>query len=545
MKASLNQPRFYFLPLDQNCLKECEICFTHGCRNSHNRSTENIFQIIQRAAKGGHSEITFPASILLRSDLEDILTKTISNGLVPQLQIHWKALNANREVLDRLSRPQNLSLNIVFHCLEEVDWEDFLSTMSHFKDWHITISPWKISRPLAFMKSMPEHLYSRVYFHFSPFMKGHGLLTSKEAWILLSKMKKEIPSLAVRPPLGRDVWDPRIADELALDSDIQPSICYELSESPEISVVIPSFNSGPLLKNVLRHLLWQDLPRSQFEIIIVDDGSTDGNLEAIRNFIAPEKGDVNFKYLYFPRAKQRKRGDGNFRAGIARNQGVKFARGKILSFVDADIIVPGNFLRDLCEKHNDWDVIQCIRLHLKSKKENDLVRHSQIRPDKDTYVLESKYWSQFFQVKDWGSIPFFWKYTCTYGLSVKTADFKNAGWFRKTFVYYGFEDTDLGYRLANQGKKFLLNPMITYHIDTPADRTEYRQSHFERHLILSKTAKVFFLNTLDLNIFLHFVTLMGREKTILDHLGALGRTILRPLHKKKSVVVIPGRHASR
>jgi GT2 family glycosyltransferase len=130
---------------------------------------------------------------------------------------------------------------------------------------------------------------------------------------------------------------------------------------------------------------------------------------------------------------------------------------------------------------------------------------------RETFVLEEKYWGPFFATKDWASLPNFWKFACTYALSVKTADFKRAGWFRRTFVYYGFEDTDLGYRLAKRGLRFYMNPMVTYHLDSGEDRTEYRRSALFRQALLNKTAKIFYLNTLDPVVYRHFSLYMGGD----------------------------------
>jgi glycosyltransferase involved in cell wall biosynthesis len=375
---------------------------------------------------------------------------------------------------------------------------------------------------VQFISSIPVHLREHLYFSIAPYQGLDSQLTAKEAMELIVAVKEAFPAFEMRPPFGREVWDSRISPELALDSDVLPEFSFSLGNEPlKFSIIIPSFNSASLLKCVLGHLLNQDVPRSCFEIILVDDGSTDGSRDQVRNFLAPEAGRLNFKYIYFARKKPRVLGDGNFRAGISRNLGVKHSRGELLVFLDSDIIVPRNYLSILEEKHRSWDVVQSVRLHLKKKMRDFHISYESINVEKDTYVLEKKYWGAFFSVKSWQSLPFFWKYTCTYALSLKSAHFKQAGWFKRTFVYYGFEDTDLGYRLAKAGRTFFLNPTVTYHLDAKSDRSEYQRSSYLRQMLLSKTAKVLFLNTLDPAIYQHFILLMGGERSAMGAIRSL------------------------
>lgn len=524
-----SSPRFYFVPLARDCLPECRHCFSLGCRNSQDRDFISVAKLIERAQAGGFAAMLFSPSLLVHPEAAGILLACRQRGLKSIVQLSWHSFSA-RQAEWRKWRELGLHLNLVLHGIERVNANVLENLVAQDPETHFTIMPTEISATLDFLRQIPPTLWERIYFQFPPYLPGSSILTVRQVARLVESIRKIFPAMPVRPPLGREVWDPRIAPELSLESDAAPEISYSIGKNrPEFSVVIPAFNSGPLLKNCLRHLLWQEISRERFEIIVVDDGSTDGSLDLIRNFMAPEAGRVNFKYIYFPRARARSRGDGNFRAGIARNLGVKHAAGSILVFIDSDIIVPSHYLEDLGEKHKVWDVIQCVRLHLKSKKQNELVEYKEVQQSRDTYILEKNYWGPFFSTARWAHMKFFWKYTCTYGLSVKAEDFRRAGWFRRTFVYYGFEDTDLGYRLASLGLKFFLNRTVTYHLASEEDRSEYGQSALQRRLLLAKTAKVFFLNTLDLAVFEHFGGFMENERPLLERIGLLKRKKSEPI----------------
>lgn len=101
-----------------------------------------------------------------------------------------------------------------------------------------------------------------------------------------------------------------------------------------ISVIIPTYNEKNVLENCIESLGGQTY--KDFEIIVVDDGSTDETPPILKNL---KKTIPNFKFIEEPH-----RG-----AGFARNAGSKIAKGKILVFVDADMTFDMDFLSKLVE----------------------------------------------------------------------------------------------------------------------------------------------------------------------------------------------------
>jgi len=103
----------------------------------------------------------------------------------------------------------------------------------------------------------------------------------------------------------------------------------------EFSVIIPTFNNCESLKETLNSLAGQKgVDVSAFEIIIVDDGSSDATAEVVRRFIHRHP---RYKILYLKCAKNRG-------AGFARNIGISRARGDLVAFTDDDCIVPSDWL---------------------------------------------------------------------------------------------------------------------------------------------------------------------------------------------------------
>ena len=87
------------------------------------------------------------------------------------------------------------------------------------------------------------------------------------------------------------------------------------------SVIIPTYNRSTLLINTVDSVLAQNYPH--FEVIIVDDGSTDDTQQVVRNTYS---NVPQIRYFY----KQ------NEERGAARNFGLKHAKGEYALFFDSD-----------------------------------------------------------------------------------------------------------------------------------------------------------------------------------------------------------------
>lgn len=113
---------------------------------------------------------------------------------------------------------------------------------------------------------------------------------------------------------------------------------------PVVSVVIPAYNSAHLVGDAIRSVLAQTY--QDFEIIVVDDGSTDNTRDVIAAF-----GD-RVRYVWQP----------NSHISAARNHGFSLARGEILANLDADDLWLSNKLEcqmHVLEKHPDAGLVYC------------------------------------------------------------------------------------------------------------------------------------------------------------------------------------------
>jgi glycosyltransferase involved in cell wall biosynthesis len=98
-----------------------------------------------------------------------------------------------------------------------------------------------------------------------------------------------------------------------------------VSYRPFISVVIPTFNRARQVDAALKSVLAQTY--REFEVIVIDDGSTDGTGEALQEIISPQ-GNGGTRVRYFFQSNQGQ--------SAARNKGTSEARGEWVAFLDSD-----------------------------------------------------------------------------------------------------------------------------------------------------------------------------------------------------------------
>ena len=126
-------------------------------------------------------------------------------------------------------------------------------------------------------------------------------------------------------------------------SSILQKVYLEMTTNqPNVSVIIPAFNCEQFVGQAIDSVLAQTSPPSQ--LIVVDDGSTDGTSGVVRSFGA------KIDYLY----------QQNAGIGAAVNFGLARAQGDVLAFLDADDLwMPEKLMRQLTEmlQHPDLDMI--------------------------------------------------------------------------------------------------------------------------------------------------------------------------------------------
>ncbi len=190
-----------------------------------------------------------------------------------------------------------------------------------------------------------------------------------------------------------------------------------------VSVVIPTYNSGRFIAQAIRSVLGQTYAR--YEVIVVDDGSTDETKDVLREF------DGHSRYLY-----QDNRGP-----SAARNAGIRLARGEYICFLDADDIWAPNKLEvqlTFMEQHPDIGLV--------FSDEEEVSAEGDIRP---SLLAQSRFYSDLVSQKPLqdafrkllieNCIP-------TSTVMVRKACFAKAGLFDESLMVV--EDRDMWLRIA-------------------------------------------------------------------------------------------------
>lgn len=193
---------------------------------------------------------------------------------------------------------------------------------------------------------------------------------------------------------------------------------------PKVSVIIPVFNGQNTIEQCLDSVDRSNF--SPFEVIVVNDASTDDTLEKIKPF------DCHVKSL--PQ---------NVGPAQARNVGVEISKGDILFFLDADMLIEPDTIERISESMNDDPTISAVFGSFQKEtpikniisKYKNLIHHF-------THQISNEAAATF----------------CGGFGAIRRTVFTDMGGFNPNYRY--LEDIELGHRLYNAGHCILLNKDI-------------------------------------------------------------------------------------
>ncbi len=284
----------------------------------------------------------------------------------------------------------------------------------------------------------------------------------------------------------------------------KPEWNFHQIKNPELSIIIPHYESPYFLMNVLRHLEMAFTASPHFEVLVIDDSSSEKTWNEIVSFSQRKLQVLPLQLFRWPSRQNFPAGDKVFRAGASRNWGATYARGENLFFLDSDMLVPQNIFELVTQNLKNYDVIQFVRQHVPTEMSSAVSLYSDLLPSPNLYIEEKGYWEPFFNSREWEDIQDYWKYTCTYALAIKRSAFFEVGRLRRNFIQYGFEDTDLGYRLYQHSKKFHLEKTPLLHLTSQKDSSQNFLYKIQKMKRIQKMAHVFYKLNLDPEIFEKF-----------------------------------------
>jgi len=219
------------------------------------------------------------------------------------------------------------------------------------------------------------------------------------------------------------------------------------------SFVIPTYNNVKLLMNSLEALNHLIVPCNvSFEVIVVDDGSSINTY----NFICKMHKKYKLKYVYIKRSTTSCR-------ARARNIGIKKAKGEIIVFIDADIIVKPTYLLELerCYKFEKNCIVIGTRILLQKDVLLEEVRDERIFKKNvqitkgACYEFRKDIFEQFSYNASSIKYPCLFCYTCN--LAVPKSKIVKCNGFDEDLIKWGIEDVELAYRISKLGTKIFIN----------------------------------------------------------------------------------------
>lgn len=242
---------------------------------------------------------------------------------------------------------------------------------------------------------------------------------------------------------------------------------------PLVSVIVPTYNRLPRLKQVITALESQDYPREQYNVVIVSDGSTDGTDDYLRNL------DTSLQLIFVAQSNQG--------PAAARNAGIKHATGEYVLFIDDDIIPAPRLIAEHMQLH---------------ASHQDLVVLGPMLTPGDFKMAPWVAWEQAMLYKQYaamqnGKFQPTGRQFYTGNTSLARRHLLETGGFDERFRRA--EDVELAYRLKAHGVRFVFNPQaIGYHYAERSFRSwnETPYAYGRNDVVFARTGQDWILNVM-------------------------------------------------
>ncbi len=222
------------------------------------------------------------------------------------------------------------------------------------------------------------------------------------------------------------------------------------------TVVIPTYERSHRVRQLLACLVGQE---AMAEVIVCDDGSGDDTRAVAMSFA----DRLPLVYCH--------QEDLGFRAGQARNLGIRRAKGDVVIFVDDDVLVAPDFVREHVRAHEGLAEAGIVigyrhRAFVAPLAQPTLEEIAQGEPDDRVAVLGM----DGTPVRDHPR-PWVYVYSCNFSVRRGVPDLS----FGEGFHGWGMEDIELGYRLWKRGMPIVAAPRArVLHVEDPAPRDPFR-----------------------------------------------------------------------
>ncbi len=267
-------------------------------------------------------------------------------------------------------------------------------------------------------------------------------------WVLSHRMFDQWASQYQAAWLGEPIRERELSMPTSthVDQPCSHSVLEANTKAYDCSIVIPVCNKFELTRQCLTHLA--DVTHGcTYEVIIVDNGSTDGT----KKFLASLEGDIQVVM-----------NDSNLGFAIACNQGARAAKGKYVVFLNNDTIPQTGWLSALvedAEQHPEVAIVGSKLLY-----PNNTIQHAGVVFSKISltpYHIYNSVKSDFAAA----NIRQEFQAVTAACLLIRQEDFDSVGGFDEEFRN-GFEDVDLCLKIRESGKKVIYQPKsVLYHLE--------------------------------------------------------------------------------